>query len=35
VEDAIDYFLYTIVRLHWITAPTLLPLHYTSSGNNT
>jgi hypothetical protein len=30
----IDYFLYTDVRLHWTAAPTLLPLHYASSGND-
>jgi hypothetical protein len=30
----IDYFLYTDARLHWITAPTLLPLLSASSGNN-
>jgi hypothetical protein len=30
----IDYFLYTDARLHRIAAPTLLPLHCASSGNN-
>jgi hypothetical protein len=30
----IDYFLYTNVRLRWITAPTLLPLLSVSSGND-
>jgi hypothetical protein len=29
-----DYFLYTNVRLHWIAAPTLLPLLSMSSGND-
>jgi hypothetical protein len=29
-----NYFLYTDMRLRWITAPTLLPLLSTSSGND-
>jgi hypothetical protein len=28
----IDYLLYIDARLYWIIAPTLLPLHYVSSG---
>jgi hypothetical protein len=30
----IDNFLYTEMRLHWIAASTLLPLHCASSGND-
>jgi hypothetical protein len=30
----IDYLLYSGVRLHWITTPTLLPLLSASSGND-
>jgi hypothetical protein len=30
----IDYFLYTDAQLHWITAPTLVPLLSASSGND-
>jgi hypothetical protein len=30
----IDYFLYTDVRQHWITTPTLLPLLSAFSGND-
>jgi hypothetical protein len=30
----IDYFLYTDALVHWIVAPTLLPLLSASSGND-
>jgi hypothetical protein len=30
----INYFLYIDAQLRWIDAPTLLPLHYASSGND-
>jgi hypothetical protein len=33
-EAIMDYFVYTNVRLHWIAAPTLIPLFSASSGND-